>query len=303
MAYSSELCLHVGYGKTGSTFLQKWLASQAKPLEAAGIRYPIPATGLGDSGNGQLLLEALAVPSAPPPWVPAESSGTLLFSREHLARELSAAGACERLAAWALRWQLGPVKVLLLVRDPQEHSYSLWAQKVKRAGERRTLEAFRESYDGTRMATRFLQESQAAGMKVSVRNYGLWRQELLELLLQWLGLDGAQLAELRHSGLGAADTLLVNPTPGYRQLRLQRRLNALRPELLRGRPQVPPHWLAQLLPAKPPAPLKEELLSRWLEEIQAFNVVAAASGEDAEPMATYGVAGSKQCRLPSQPWC
>ena len=73
MAYSSELCLHVGYGKTGSTFLQKWLASQAKPLEAAGIRYPIPATGLGDSGNGQLLLEALAVPSAPPPWFPAEA--------------------------------------------------------------------------------------------------------------------------------------------------------------------------------------------------------------------------------------
>ena len=83
--------------------------------------------------------------------------------------------------------------MLLLVRDPQEHSYSLWAQKVKRAGERRSLEAFRESYDGTRMATRFLQES------------------------------------------------------------------------------------------------------------QAFNEFAAASGEDAEPMAPDGVAGSMRCRLPSQP--
>jgi hypothetical protein len=273
MADSPELCLHVGYGKTGSTFLQAWLAYQAKRLGAAGIHYPIPAEGLGDSGNGHLLLEALAEPTALPPWLPAPASGNLLFSREHLARELAADGACERLATWARRWQLGPVKVLLLVRDPQEHCYSLWAQKVKRAGERRSLERFAESYDAITMVKRFVGAALMAGFEVQVLDYGRHRRALVPRFYQWLGLEGS-LEPLPASEVSA------NPTPQHGQLRLQRRLHPLWPG---GRAPVPPAWMGRMLEARGGlVALAPEQLQCWEEQAAEFNAFCAQSGITSE---------------------
>ncbi len=273
MADSPELCLHVGYGKTGSTFLQAWLASQAKAFRTAGIHYPIPASGLGDSGNGHLLLEALAATDAPPAWLPAVASGTLLFSREHLARELSAAGACEQVAAWAQRWQLGPVKVLLLVRDPQEHCYSLWAQKVKRAGERRSLGQFAERYDAIVMVKRFVEAALSAGFEVQVLDYGRHRRGLVPRFCQWLGLQCS--LEPRP-----ALQVSANPTPRHGQLRLQRRLHPLWPG---GLAPVPPAWMSWWLePRGGLVALAPEQLQRWAEQAADFNAFCAQSGATSE---------------------
>lgn len=269
MLNSPELCLHVGYGKTGSTYLQAWLASQAKALRTAGIHYPIPASGLGDSGNGHLLLEALAAADAPPPWLPAATSGTLLFSREHLARELSAPGACEQVASWAQRWQLGPVKVLLLVREPQEHCYSLWAQKVKRAGERRSLEAFAEHYDAITMVKRFVSEALAAGFVVEVLDYGRHRRGLVPSFCQWLDMEASL-------GLLPAFQVSANPTPRHGQLRLQRRLHPLWPG---GTAPVPPAWMGWWLEPKGGlVALAPERLHCWAEQAADFNAFCAQLG-------------------------
>ena len=283
MAESTELCLHVGYGKTGSTYLQAWIASKASQLAAINIHYPIPEAGLGDSGNGNLLLQALANPARQFAWLTKPTNGAILLSREHLARELSANGACEQLAAWAQRWRLGPVRVLLLVRDPQEHCYSLWAQKVKRAGETRTLQDFAGAYDGIRMATVFVQSAKAAGFRVCVRDYGQWRHNLRLLLLAWLGLNEHQQAGLIKD-LDYFSGLRLNPTPSYQQLRLVRRLNHWWHPHLGGSAPLPPPWLAAWVPQAAPLRFSGQLVERWNAEVEAFNAVVAATGTAQEMM-------------------
>ena len=264
MAESTGLCLHVGYGKTGSTYLQAWLASQASQLAATQIQYPIPQEGLGDSGNGHLLLEALQNPASHYAWLPQPPKGALLFSREHLARELSANGACDQLAAWAQRWQLGPVRVLLLVRDPQEHCYSLWAQKVKRAGEKRSLMEFAESYDAITMVNCFLAAASASGFEIRVLDYGRHRRQLVASFCKWLG-------SMSLTRPDQAMPTLVNLTPSHGQLRLQRRMHKF---WHGGLAPVPPTWLSQYFePRNGILGFSSEQLSRWSEQVMAFNAL------------------------------
>lgn len=275
MVQSRDLCLHVGYGKTGSTYLQAWLAAQASRLAEEGFYYPIPETGLGDSGNGCLLLEALANPALQPTWLSQPSQHAMLFSREQLARELSDDGACMQLAAWAQRWQLGPVRVLLMVRDPQEHCYSLWAQKVKRAGERRSLHAFAQSYDAIAMASRFIKSAVAAGLQVEVLDYGIHRRELVPRFCQWLN--------PAHSvDLHTVVPVLANPTPHHGQLRLQRRLHFLWPG---GLAPVPSAWLCRWLePRHGLIAFSSEQLDCWAEQVMAFNAICHQLGVISDSM-------------------
>jgi len=275
----------VGYGKTGSTALQAWLAACRDSLARNGIDYPLPEAGLGDSGNGALLLEALQQSDQRQPWLENDHEPkTLLLSREHLARELSGPGACARLTAWCERWGLAPIRILLLVRDPQEHCYSLWAQKVKRAGERRSLQRFAASYDAITMARHLVQAAGEAGIELAVRDYGQWRQSLVTLLLRWLEVDAIE--DRWQQCVGAAGTARpINVTPSYAQLRLQRRLNQWRHGARPAGPP-PPAWLAGLWPGwSVPQPYSLDLLARWQDEVAAFNSVAArVTAADAEPM-------------------
>lgn len=285
MVFTKRLHLHVGYGKTGSSYLQAWLGAHAADLACQGVYYPLSAEGHGDSGNGDLLLRAMAQPDAGAPgWLkgPAER---WLFSREQLARELAQPATCRQLVEWAEHQGFTTIEALLFVRDPLQHCYSLWAQKVKRAGERRSFEIFAESYDGIRMATRFVQAAQDSGMRVCIRDYGRWRQQLLELMLQWLGLEPGDLVRLCGDDHGQLPTTkLVNPTPSYAQLRLLRRFNHWRPHHLVGTVLVPPVWLAGLLPRRQPGSVNECVLRRWRDELEEFNATAMTSGEHSECM-------------------
>ena len=218
----------MGYGKTGSTAIQAWLAGQQHALEGAGVAYPIPKEGVGDSGNGSLLVEALAQPTEQPWWLEELRPGIkgVLFSREHLARELSMPGCCELLADCAQKWGFGSIKILLFVRDPREHCYSLWAQKVKRAGECRSLATFATDYDGISMISSFVKAAVAAQCYLRVLDYGKHRYVLMTSVVKWLSIVVPNAEDILTSfSIPPSTQNLINITPSRSQLRLKRHMN------------------------------------------------------------------------------
>ncbi len=264
----------MGYGKTGSTAIQEWLAGQQHALEGAGVAYPIPKEGVGDSGNGSLLVAALAQPTEHPWWLEELRPGIkgVLFSREHLARELSKPGCCELLADCARRWGFGSIKILLFVRDPREHCYSLWAQKVKRAGECRSLAAFAEEYDVITMATSFMTQALDSKIFLRIFDYGQHKDDLLPLVAKWL----FEVAKYSKGfdllkDLTDLHTDRINATPIYSQLILQRHLNAIWPG---GKAPVPSKRVSRLLfPVFSGNSIKykSSLIKKWELELRSLN--------------------------------
>jgi hypothetical protein len=263
--------VHVGYGKTGSSYLQALLRRRRDDLWQQGVFYPSPPEGdRGDSGNGSLLLGLVAAgaPLRLPGGIsPAEAEDLrgLLFSREQLARELSEPQACEALARWASAHGLWPVRVLMFLRDPQEHCYSLWAQKVKRARETRSLQQFADAYDATRMVTRFVRQASSAGFELCVQDYGAARDSLLEVFAHWLGVTFEGLEEEEKKKR-------VNITPGDLALRLQRRLNGWKPGW-----QLPPP-LQEALRGSGSIIFPNELLARWRGECDELTAALQQAG-------------------------
>ena len=88
------LFLHIGQGKTGSSFLLAAFAASADALLEAGIRYPADAGGHEravsggiTSGNGVLLTEALADEERLAALLADGDGADLAFSREQLSYE------------------------------------------------------------------------------------------------------------------------------------------------------------------------------------------------------------------------
>ena len=279
------LFLHVGYGKTGSTAIQEWLAGQQHAMESAGIAYPMPLSGVGDSGNGSMLLEALKKPTQRPLWLSQDQSGfkSWLFSREQFAREWSEPGQCEQLARWAQLWGFGSVEILLFVRDPFEHCYSLWAQKVKRAGESRSLSAFANNYDAITMASKFVKQASESKFKVHILDYGRHREELLLTCLRWLEAalpENISLSAMVNSSLSR--NAFVNVTPCRRQLELQRQLNKFFPV-------KKAYALSRVLQTLPIPAFRTKknylsIIERWHSEVIAFNSVSSQYASEPEAM-------------------
>lgn len=279
------LCLHVGYGKTGSTAIQNWLVCQQQELKEAGVTYPIPQSGIGDSGNGLILLEALERPEQRPRWLGQFQGGihAWLFSREQLARELAEPGRCQQLALWAKRWGFGSVQMLLFVRDPRDHCYSLWAQKVKRAGESRSLTAFAADYDAIMMAFEFTKQALEANFNVHVYDYGKHRDELMHTFAKWLEdivpetQNMPTIVNNSRQKFGG-----INITPCRLQLEVQRQLNKISTAKKIAA-------IAGLLPNSPissPPSHKfcPSVLDKWRSEVSSFNSLINKSALQAEDM-------------------
>ena len=279
------LCLHVGYGKTGSTAIQAWLLSQRSALEAAGVAYPIPKEGVGDSGNGSLLVEALAQPTEKPWWLEELQPGIqgVLFSREHLARELSQPHCCDLLADFAQRWGFGSIRILLFVRDPREHCYSLWAQKVKRAGECRSLATFAAAYDGISMISSFIKAAVAAQCYLRVLDYGQHRHALLYSVAEWLSIVLPGVGDLpTHLSVPLSTQNIINLTPSRSQLRLKRYINRF---WLGAKPPLPSKKIANFILRFSPAQsfISDSIFKEWNTQSLSLRSVKSIFIEFVDP--------------------
>ena len=122
------IVLHIGHGKTGSSYLQSCLALNRDKLLALGIDYPwhrsfAKATaGSISSGNGANFLKYL-------PDLNAESE-IVVFSSEFLFANLLASTQFKDL----LNSEKYRIEVLLYTRNLFEMKFSSWGQAVKRGG-------------------------------------------------------------------------------------------------------------------------------------------------------------------------
>ncbi|MEL6883591.1 MAG: hypothetical protein AAFP87_03705 [Pseudomonadota bacterium] len=125
------LYLHLGMGKTGSSFLQSVLAASADTLDAHGIRYPLPpalrreaAAGKVTSGNRARFVKTIQ--EAPDSLLAGPSH---LFSNETMTELFEDARFVSVLTALQERGL--KLRCLLFVRDPAELLVSSYLQRVK----------------------------------------------------------------------------------------------------------------------------------------------------------------------------
>lgn len=178
----TNLYIHVGLGKTGSTYIQNVIYSNQRLLEEYNISYPHDSS-VADSGNGHLLLQSNLLQS----FINSSSpSGKILFSREHLARELSDPFTAANLDLSLKSISIDQVYVLLFVRNAFDHCYSLWSQKVKNTNESRSFHRYARSYDSLAIATSFLRNALSLGWNIKVVNYSAMTSSLESVFFSWL---------------------------------------------------------------------------------------------------------------------
>ncbi len=283
------LFLHVGFGKTGSSSLQQWCLRHHVALGQRGLIYPLPNGEIGKSGNGHLLLEAMQACDSTPVWLQPQANAVsqYLFSREHLARELSdpqiSADFFQYLGS-TLGFQR--IEVLLFIRHPVEHCFSLWAQKVKAAGETRSLREFSQSYDSLRMVTRLIDSLQPLGCSLRVLNYSKVRRSLLSAFQQWVlaSVDSQSRLYLESFfeklRLESNEAKQYNVTPSLLQTRLQRRLNLL--ALNQSKYLGFCKWLPSLIQSAGFKRFDDVILDQWEGDVIQLNKrLMGGSNEDA----------------------
>lgn len=262
---AKHLALHVGHGKTGSSFLQAWLACNRERLQQAGIHYPLVSAsgrrerraqrGLFSMGNGFVLeeleqgpepVQALAALAAQLP-----PGGTLLISDERLMKRL--VGRLGELAELAAAAGFAELRFLLLVRDPLEQACSLYLQMVKAHGYAGSLSDWLAITNLHEHVLGFLQQQVALAAsgpipcQLTATNYSRCRSELLPLLRGWLALPPASAGwplpprQRVNRSLSAGELALMrwlNRRLGAHTGGLGRALVRLRPQAASAEPQA-----------------------------------------------------------------
>ena len=192
-----SLLVHVGHGKTGSSYVQSALAGSRDTLRDHGIAYPIAEDraraaqdGGISSGNLRYTAGALRALLNTPQ---AQEAEQVLISSESLFPTLTRGG--EGFLAEAQAAVPGiEVKVLLYIRDPMDHAVSCYHQDVKRGGFTGSFAQSLADYNIPQKVGSFLRLFTDAGVDVAVRNYARHSKAILPSFENWLGLPGGSLA-------------------------------------------------------------------------------------------------------------
>lgn len=163
-----KLILHIGYGKTGTSAIQSYLALNSSLLKDYGINYPshrsmnnamkgkVSSGNLGgiDDWQSEILKTA-------------DSNLINLYSGERLFNKLVGGESIDRLLS-----AFSSVKVLLFIRDPFDHVSSSWLQSVKRAGCTKSFEEYAlTDYSLTQKLLAFLQKYSDSNIELCIKNY------------------------------------------------------------------------------------------------------------------------------------
>ena len=205
-----RLLLHIGHGKTGSSYLQSWLATNTDSLALqSGLLYPTKSSdnfflegrasqGRFSMGNGHVLQALLDSSRRPRRWrrkllgkegLSRRQLNGLVFSFEGWAKQLDQ--LLPPLLPVADCWDVERIELLLMVRDPLEHACSVYSQMVKRHGYTADLEQWLSDYGFMARLLKSLEliEKYKERIKLTIVHYGRRKQSLLQELQSWLELD------------------------------------------------------------------------------------------------------------------
>lgn len=211
-----ELYLHIGHGKTGSSFLQSILSKNRDfLLKEKEILYPVEkrdlsAQGKISSGNGRILQKALKDGDLPA-LMGEYNASKVLFSSELLFSQVD----WENVDVLFDGQLFSKVVILLFVRNPLELLSSNFQQSVKRGG-------YFGSFDEYALSFRFFQKLASTidllqskqNSELTIVNYSR-KEPVDQSLANWLDLDSIPIVP----------DAVINRSMSRSELFLQKELN------------------------------------------------------------------------------
>ena len=171
-----EIYLHIGYHKTGSSFLQMMFSSNRSLLEASGIYYPSEKGDLDakqgriSPGNGLRLSQAIAAQNKNDftdimlSWIKdarSHNCRALLISSEGLFHSMSNNDFEILFQELGLKTQISQIHALLFLRDPQDHIFSLYKHRGKRGTIPDFMTWVERNYETLELTEQFLDKMDA----------------------------------------------------------------------------------------------------------------------------------------------
>ena len=222
-----EIILHIGHGKTGSSYIQSCLALSVERLRKVGIEYPelLPfaraqhgCTSSGNLGHAKTFVQTVTEAAERH-----AKASRLLFSSEWIFRRIVADGG-----SLATLQKSFDVTVILFTREFLATAISAYGQSVKRGGNTRSLGTYLAGDRHPDDVLQVLQAVERAGCRIAVLNYSRHSDRLLAVFAGACGiapeilvvppvarvnrsLDEDELALMRrfNSLIGASTTELV----------------------------------------------------------------------------------------------
>lgn len=186
-----KLFLHVGHGKTGSSFIQSIFALSSERLKDYGIIYPEvnnttrAAQGKITSGNGSSLVKLLSAENHGQDIAPCD----YLFSSEVLFHDMLHDESNYLLSSLNDQ-DIESIEILLFIRNPIDHASSSYQQSIKRGGGTKSVDEFFATYSQPKLVHKFIQKVKAYNkVNLTIKNYSTRRENLVEVVAKWLNIE------------------------------------------------------------------------------------------------------------------
>lgn len=267
------LYLHIGDGKTGTSYLQSLLALHRGSLNENGILYPVAGRDHLQAELGRVTGGNRAVVDEEN-WTRHFAGGgaeNILISAEHLIYGAISdfEGTMNKWADWRRELGAKRLAILLFIRNPVDHAASLFQQGYKTGLIRQeSLSDYFLNYDRTfRLAKMLGQLDSRNDFDVSVFNYSRRKNELREIICAWLGIAPSTLdrepASIVNRGLTYAELRLVGAVArrdSSKGLHLANAFSNALPDLKPFRAVPPPEVQERMLASLEPAMQEIETL-------------------------------------------
>ncbi|MEN8834374.1 tetratricopeptide repeat protein [Pacificibacter sp.] len=236
----AKIFLHIGHGKTGTSYLQSVFARNVEHLETTGIEYPgsrrflrSAEAGETTSGNRAVFLSMLEKNLAG-----FESENSQLFSGEDLWQKFRDPSFCESVAAMSKRVSK-PIELLFFIRDPIEMAQSTYLQNMQMRGEGLDSSSYWAGPAITQHKghlTRIQQliaNCEKFGFNLTLHNYSRVRKTLLDHVAKFLLLPSAEAltipARQVNRSIGAFEVGIIRGmSSAYEGLKLTENTNYIR---------------------------------------------------------------------------
>lgn len=195
----ATLYIHIGHGKTGSSWIQTCLRMSRDALLQKGILYApgddryLNHPNRITSGNGSNLFKSKIDFENHLKENQNREVASLLFSSEHIFWDIIESDADRYLEETAKVHGFDQVKLLLFIRNPIAMAVSIWQQRIKRRGDHDvTLSNLHERMEIGYDSVVFVEElftrlKKYSHVDLTVRNYSVCRDRLIEVTAEWLG--------------------------------------------------------------------------------------------------------------------
>lgn len=169
-----ELMLHVGHGKTGSSFLQSALALS----DLGDLSYPVSEAQKTKALQGRLTSGNVTYA---PGCFDSFSGDKLLLSSESMFTPLVDGCLLDDINT-ALK--PSKIRILLFVRNPFENAVSSYFQAVQKGMESRDFEYYLQKFSRPKQVAKAIRHSR--GAELYIANYSTHRKQVLQKFSEWI---------------------------------------------------------------------------------------------------------------------